>query len=67
LLDDKNVEGRALGHYVRGEGYLGERNEEHQRRLEIRGFTEIEAAPEWHAPAAPRPGFWRRILRVRGS
>jgi hypothetical protein len=62
LLEDKNVDGRALGHYVRGEGYLGERNEEHQRRLEIRSFTEIDAAPEWKAPAETRPGFWRRMF-----
>lgn len=61
LLQDKNVEGRALGHYVRGEGYLGERGEEHQRRLEIRPFEEIEPAPDWQPPAAPRPGFWKRL------
>ena len=67
LLQDKNVEGRALGHYVRGEGYLGERNEEHQRRLEIQPFTEIEPPPDWKPPAAQRRGFWRRMFRVHGS
>ena len=66
LLQDKKVEGRALGHYVRGEGYLGERSEEHQRRLEIHPFVEIEPAPEWTAPTATRPSFWRRFLRIRG-
>jgi hypothetical protein len=63
LLHDKNVEGRALGHYVRGEGYLGERSEEHQRRLEIQPFTEIEPAPEWNAPTAPHVSVWKRLLR----
>lgn len=62
LLEDKNVEGRALGHYVRGEGYLGERSEEHQRRLEIQPFTEIEPAPAWEPPPMPRPGFWKRLF-----
>ena len=67
LLQDKNVEGRALGHYVRGEGYLGERNEEHQKRLDIHPLVEIEPAPVWSAPAPLRPGFWRRMFGVRGS
>jgi hypothetical protein len=67
LLQDKKVEGRALGHYVRGEGYLGERNEEHQKRLDIHPLVEIEPAPVWSAPAPLRPGFWRRMFGVRGS
>ena len=67
LLEDKNVEGRALGHYARGEGYLGERSEEHQRRLEIRPFTEIDAAPEWNAPRGERPRFWRSDSEFGGS
>jgi len=65
LLQEKNVEGRKLGHYVRGEGYLGERGEEHQKRLEIRAFSEIEAAPQWTAPETPRArrGLFARLFR----
>ncbi len=64
LLQEKNVEGRKLGHYVRGEGYLGERSEEHQKRLEIRPFADLEPAPDSPAPnpPAPRKNWLRRLL-----
>jgi hypothetical protein len=63
LLRERNVEGRKLGHYVRGEGYSGERGEEHQKRLEIRAFQELEPAQDWSRPSAPAPrsGWVQRI------
>jgi hypothetical protein len=64
LVEEKNVVGRALGHYARGEGYLGERSEEHQRRLEIRPFADIESAPVWEPPPAGRPSLWKRMWRT---
>jgi hypothetical protein len=62
--ETKSIEGKKLGHYNRGEGYLGERSDAHQRRLEIQPFAELDPAPAWENPATPTPvNFWRRLLR----
>jgi hypothetical protein len=55
------------GHYIRGEGVLGETTSGHQTKLEVRMFAEVEPAPEPPAVVsqtnAPKRGFWARLFR----
>lgn len=57
------------GHYQRGEGLVGERAEEHQTRLSLKPFTEIDppkiVTPNTEPPAntVESKGFFRRLLR----
>lgn len=57
------------GHYVRGEGHLGERSEEHQTRLSLKSFTEVDRPNPAAATAEPASnaikskGFFQRLFR----
>ena len=42
------------GHYIRGQGYLGEAGSGHQTKLALRPFTEVEA-PIFTRPPTPYP------------
>ncbi len=63
--DTKN---KIQGHYIRGESVTGTKAPEHQNRLELREFTELEAAllkepPRSETPTAPKSrGFLSRLI-----
>lgn len=55
------------GHYIRGQGYLGEAGSGHQTKLSLKPFTEAEPPiftnpPVSHAPTKPVPAkrWWQR-------
>jgi hypothetical protein len=58
------------GHYIRGQGYLGEAGSGHQTKLSLKPFTEAEPPiftqpPVSHpAPdAAPSKGWWQNLVK----
>lgn len=55
------------GHYIRGEDHLGDRAQEHQTKLVVRAFEEMEPAPPVAAPDVPRPrkiGLLERVTSL---
>ena len=57
------------GHYIRGEGYFGEKGEGHQKKVFVKSFLESEPAfarSEENLPKVPgqasRPPWWRRLF-----
>jgi hypothetical protein len=70
-LKDKPRDGAhnpTEGHYIRGESGAGERISEHQTKLEIKAFTELEPAilqpqPAGAPPAQQERSLLRRLLR----
>jgi hypothetical protein len=60
---------RMQGNYVRGEGILGERAMEHQNKLDIRAFSELEPAtatievPSEEPPKTSSGGVWTRLTK----
>ncbi|MGD1093658.1 MAG: DUF6065 family protein [Bryobacteraceae bacterium] len=56
------------GHYIRGEGHLGERAHGHQTKLMLKpfpGFADSDPS-ENGAPEPSRTGFWGRLFGKRG-
>jgi hypothetical protein len=57
------------GHYIRGEGHLGERGHGHQTKLLVRDFAEVEpplpvkASPQDTVRESSRRSFWQRWMR----
>lgn len=54
------------GHYIRGKGYLGEAGEEHETKLQVKAFEEIEPPIPRKTPPAPEPqpssqSLWQRL------
>ncbi len=61
------------GHYIRGQDHFGDRAEEHQNKLHVKPFAEVEpgplvdpAAPPIAVPA-PKPSGWKRYFGSSGS
>lgn len=58
------------GHYIRGEDHQGARAQQHQTKLAVKAFREMEAAPVLESPAAmaatEKPGFWKRYFGSSG-
>ena len=61
------------GHYIRGEGYLGEKGEGHQKKVFVKNFVEVEPAPQrpTQKQDIPQPdtsedkppSWWRSLFR----
>jgi len=56
------------GHYIRGEGHLGERGYGHQTKLSVANFAEsepplaVKSPPQEGASEKGRRGFWQRLI-----
>jgi len=61
--DTRESHNPTQGHYIRGEGHLGERSREHQTKLFVKPFEGGETASVVvAAPPPAAPGFWRRLF-----
>lgn len=72
---DSNYQAKTKqGHYIRGQDHFGDRAAEHQAKLRVRPFVEIEPAPvvEPRAVAAAagqgaKPNVWQRYFGSSGN
>jgi len=59
---------KVQGNYMRGEGLIDERATEHQNKLDVRDFNELEPAAPLDAPVersakSTNGGLWARLVR----